>query len=154
MWGLEGGEGGGLPPNGAPTQPPTGPIQGGGDTNKAMERMAVTLPWRPRAAAAVRLAATDGRSPNLMGQYRLNNDTRSDGRRGGQATHGGGVGGGRLPSQCGRRTTWPRGVRAPGTAGGGWRTPLSYNRKGICLRQRGDGPLHGGRHRTTGLHPC
>ena len=72
-----------MTPNGAPTQPLLGPIQGGRNANKAMERMTVTLPWHPRDVAAQRPAVTD------VGTM-FNNDTRSAGGRGGLATGGDG----------------------------------------------------------------
>ena len=73
-----------MTPNGAPTQPLLGLIQGGRNANKAMERMTVTLPWHPRDVAAQRPAVTD------VGTMFNNNNTRSAGGRGGLATGGDG----------------------------------------------------------------
>ena len=118
-------------------------------------RVAGVQPRHPRAASAVHPAAADGGTPTRTGQRMVNNDTQSTSRRGAGQPEGGYPGGRCTASQNGRRSRCLRGVGAPGTAVGGWRTsPPAAPKQGYVRAIGRTGPLHAGRWGTAGIHPC
>ena len=112
-------------PNGDLNKHPLETHQRVGDTSRTNKRTAVTPIKRPWAVAASHPTTAKGGSPTQTGQHVVNNDKRLAGGRGGWATRGGVLGRESPASQRRRITGRPRGGGAPGTAIGGWSTPLA-----------------------------
>ena len=78
-------KGGGVKPNGAPTQTTLRKGQGGRDRRATAE---VTLPRRTRAAVEARQTLTKGGTSTQMGQRVVNEDMRFAGGKGRRAQRG------------------------------------------------------------------